>query len=235
METVLRPAQAASYVIGADVSARTLERAKIRVRFDAKDERAAEYARLQTGQLITEVEDDQRQWVRDLVMRAVTEGRTAQETARDIRERIGLHSRQIAALDRYRLDLQQAEVPSDKIARLVQKYADGLRRQRADLIARTELLKAVNEGKLAQIREGLTQGTIPRDRTFRQWILTDDERLCTDLCLPMSEADVGVVPIDQPWTLPDGRMVFNPTDSHPNCRCTFAIRLKQPGHEVNAT
>ena len=222
----IKPAMIESYLQGGKVADRQLRGQGIAVRFDVMDIRAEQWADRFSGQLITEITADQRQGVSDLIARAQREGRTPHETARDIRQSIGLQSRQIAARDKYRSQLVTQETPPEKINRLVDKYERALLRYRAETIARNELLRATHEGQLQLVREGLSTGAIDATRTSRRWIVTPDDRLDTELCLPMSEPDQGDVPADEPWVLPDGREVWIPQESHINCRCSWSLVTK---------
>lgn len=222
----IKPAMIESYLQGGKVADRQLRGQGIAVRFDVMDIRAEQWADRFSGQLITEITADQRQGVSDLIARAQREGRTPHETARDIRQSIGLQSRQIAARDKYRSQLITQETPPEKINRLVDKYERALLRYRAETIARNELLRATHEGQLQLVREGLSTGAIDATRTSRRWIVTPDDRLDTELCLPMSEPDQGDVPADEPWVLPDGREVWIPQESHINCRCSWSLVTK---------
>lgn len=227
----IKPAMIESYLQGGKVADRQLRGQGITVRFDVMDIRAEQWAERFSASLVTEITTDQRQGISDLIARAQREGRTPQETARDIRQSIGLQSRQIAARDKYRSQLLAAETPPEKVDRLVDKYEQALLRYRSETIARNELLRSTHEGQLQLVREGLASGMIDRNRTSRRWIVTPDDRLDTELCLPMSEPDQGDVPADEPWVLPDGREAWIPQDSHVNCRCSFSLVTKHEGND----
>ena len=225
----LKPAMIESYLQGGKVADRQLRGQGISIRFDVMNIRAEQWAERVSGQLSTESTPDPRQGVSDLIARAQREGRTPHETARDIRQSIGLQSRQIAARDKYRATLVDAETLPDKVNRLVDKYEQALLRYRSETIARNELLRSTHEGQLQLVREGLGSGLINATRTSRRWIVTPDDRLDTELCLPMSEPDQGDVPADAPWILPDGREVWIPQDAHVGCRCSFSLFTKHAG------
>lgn len=227
----LKPGMRTAYLAGAKDADKKFRSDGVAISFNAMNLRAEEWASRYSGRLITEITEDQRVGVSRLVEAAQRDGRTPQETARDIRNIVGLHSRQVTALERYRASLVADGTPPEKVARLTDKYSMALLRQRSMVIARTELLRATHEGQVQLAREGIIQGAIDKSRTFKQWIVTDDDLLDTELCLPMSEPDLGEVRIDEAWTLPDGREAWTPQDSHPNCRCTFAMIVKHDDDE----
>lgn len=226
LQDAAKPSMRQSYKRGAEVTNGKLTRAGINIRFSVMDPRAEEWAQRASSDLIVQITDEQRRNVREIIAEAHRDGVSPQDTAARIRQNVGLTERQMNAVARYGQRLVDQELPSDKISRLLDKYSDALLRQRSETIARTELLRAANEGQLQTVREGIKQNKIEVRRTFRQWIVTDDDRLDTEICLPMSEPEAGEVRIDQPWVLPDGREVFNPTDSHPNCRCSWNLEIK---------
>jgi SPP1 gp7 family putative phage head morphogenesis protein len=90
---------------------------------------------------------------------------------------------------------------------------------RAELIARTETLRASNEGQqeawLQAVDVGLLTGT-----ENREWIVTPDDRLCL-ICEPM---DGQTVALDEAFELEDGTKIDVPP-AHPRCRCTMGISL----------
>lgn len=227
----LKPEMIDAYLQGGKVADRQLRGQGIAIRFDVMDIRAEQWAERFSAQLVTEITADQRQGISDLIARAQREGRTPHETAVSIQQSVGLQSRQIVARDKYRATLVSEETPPDKVNRLVDKYERALLRYRSETIARNELLRSTHEGQLQLVREGLASGMIDRNRTSRRWIVTPDDRLDTELCLPMSEPDQGDVPADEPWILPDGREVWIPQDSHVNCRCSFSLFTKHAGDD----
>lgn len=229
----IKPAMIESYLQGGKVADRQLRGQGVTIRFDVMEIRAEQWAERFSGQLITEITADQRRGVSDLIARAQREGRTPHETARDIQQSIGLQSRQIAARDNYRAQLVASETPPEKIDRLVGKYEQALLRYRSETIARNELLRSTHEGQLQLVREGLASGMIDPTRTSRRWIVTPDDRLDTEICLPMSEPDQGDVPADEPWILPDGREVWIPQDAHVNCRCSWSLFTKNSSDTEN--
>ena len=87
---------------------------------------------------------------------------------------------------------------------------------RADKIARTETMRASNEGLLetwAQAEEaGILTGT-----EQKEWITTPDDRLCP-VCEPLDGVNVA---LDGTFSV-DGAEIDAPP-AHPNCRCTMGL------------
>lgn len=229
LNRLVQPELHESYMLGAKEGQRQLTAAKSEIRFNVMDPKAAEWAKRSTGKLITEVVDDQKKMVADLVQRANLEGRTYQETAKDIRNFIGLHSRQVTAVENYYDGLIRSGTDPFKADRLAEKYGAQLLRYRSETIARHELLTATHEGQLQTVRESIMQGRLDPNRTFRVWNVAKDERLC-ELCAPMDGQEV---PADQPFMTEDGTALWIPQEIHIQCRCDFSLVTKHPDEGDN--
>lgn len=88
--------------------------------------------------------------------------------------------------------------------------------ERAEVIARTEAMRAANEGQQQlwsqAVEEGLLTGT-----EEKEWIVTPDDRLCP-LCEPL---DGKTVPLKDEFETEQGKIDGPPL--HPRCRCTLGL------------
>ncbi len=102
----------------------------------------------QTDELIRQITSSTQDAVQAALINAIETGRGTAEAADDVIAAIGLLPRQVAALDRYRQQLiAEARVKASRIEVLVDRYRARLLRQRADNIARTSMMDAVNAGR----------------------------------------------------------------------------------------
>jgi SPP1 gp7 family putative phage head morphogenesis protein len=113
--------------------------------------------------------------------------------------------------------LEQAFEGDFDVDQLTQDIADAIGDdERADLIARTETMRASNEGQQEAwdqaVEEGLLTGT-----ERQEWIVTPDDRLCP-ICEPMD----GVVTDLDGYFDVDGDQIDGPP-AHPRCRCTIGL------------
>lgn len=206
----------AAYLRGASQGVPALSRIGVQLRFDVMNPHAAQFAATASSQLITSINDSQRDAVRALVEGAVGTGRTVQETARDIRNVVGLRPDQVDALGKFRERLAGRDLTIDQVEGKVERYAKALLKQRGELIARTEILTAANRGQLELWREARRDGKL--DNTWlKQWILTPDELLC-QYCEPMDDFPVG---LNESFASELGDVEHPPL--HPNCRCTLGL------------
>jgi SPP1 gp7 family putative phage head morphogenesis protein len=201
----------------ADTAVGILERSpKIRVvgAFDVTNPRATEWIRQHSAELVTQISVESKQAIRDLVARAYTEGIPAQTLGRMIRSSIGLTTRQARAVANMRARMIADGKKADQIEKVTERYAARLLRRRAEMIARTELIKAETQGQLELWRQQAEAGNIDRNLAGVRWIVTPDDRLCPE-CEPLDEVVVGLGE-----TFPGG---VEGSPLHPNCRCTVAL------------
>lgn len=112
----------------------------------------------------------------------------------------------------------------DKIESMTDSYRDRLLNERADNIARTETLRAANEGQRLLWQDAVAQGQLDSQRMIREWVLTPDDRLC-ELCAKMI-GDRAVTEIDGTFNFPETGEIDGPP-GHPRCRCTHVLRRRE--------
>lgn len=144
-----------------------------------------------------------RQSIRDIVRSGFEESRTIPQMARDIRQFVGLTSKQHGAVLRYRQGLVEAGLKQDRINDLVQRRTARMLRQRTLNIARTESITAANAGQQEVWREARRQGLWNDARMRRFWLTTPDDRLCS-VCLQIPGMNPDGVRLDEPFQTPVG-------------------------------
>lgn len=221
--------------------------AGIGMAFDRTNPAARAWAEARAAELVTEVTGETRASIRAIIARAFSDQIPPREAARLLRKVVGLTSRQAWAVIEVRFQLQEAapgalvragavkvRVPRDGaspsfIARVAAAYSDRLIRQRALLIARTETMRASNEGQrqlwLQARQAGLLTGT-----ERREWIVTPDDRLC-ERCEAMEGQLRG---LDEPFEDPlTGEQALAPP-LHPNCRCAMGLAAAETAERAVA-
>ena len=202
----------------------------IQPRLDLVNRHAVEWAQTRSTDLVTEVERDTRDAIRTAVVESVSgTGKTVRDVARELRDVVGLHSRQQRAVSAFREKMTNqltdkhprwsADRLAEEVNRKTSRYGDALLRYRSEVIARTEVVRAESEGQLTLWKEAKAQGLLDPDRTVRVWITTPDDRL-DEAC---EEMDGEEVALDEPWIVGDGRSIMVPQEIHPQCL---------PGHTV---
>lgn len=192
--------------------------------FDKTNPEARQWAAEKSAELIRDISEQTREGIRSILTRTFDErSLTARDAAKLIRPLVGLTPRDSNAVYSRWSDLIAGGRSFDDAARAATKYADSLIRGRASTIARTESIRAANEGQRQLWDQAIARGDL-NGREQREWIVTPDDRLC-EFC---QELDGQIVGIRDEFTLPDGSRVDGPP-AHPNCRC--AQGLTNPDEE----
>lgn len=191
------------------------QEANIDIDWDVFAEDAVEFAKEHSSRLIKAITEQQRKAVRAIVANGVRGGEPPIDVARAVRDVVGLDPRLATAVQNYRASLvAQGRDPKDVAAR-ASAYARRLVAYRSRTIARTETLWANNMGRSRVWVAARDTGLLTTE-AVRRWSTSRDERTCP-ICAPMNGA---LAPLDGYWTLPNGKQVQIPNESHPNCRCS---------------
>jgi len=137
-----------------------------------------------------------------VIRRGVMAGVNPRDTAREVRDTLGLTQRQELAVMNYRRQLEQdpggslrralRDKRSDRlimrlaregtgldkaqIDKLVQRYRERYVKHRSEVIARTESIRALNLSEYALWDEQVRQGLVDAGDLKRFWVYTRDER-----------------------------------------------------------
>jgi len=120
-------------------------------------------------------------------------------------------------------------LPSDLVARITGRYADGLLKLRGDVIARTETMAALGQSQEAAYEQALAKGAVRADQIEGTWHTAGDNRV-RDSHEGMNGQKVGW---KQPFTSPSGAMLLYPGDTSLgagpeevcNCRCWRELKI----------
>lgn len=234
----LRDAMLAALVAGAQAAARHARNrggfkvAKApgsSVSFSLPNPEAERWAAEESSRLIVQITEETRAAIRVIVAQSFARGVPVAEVARQIRPLIGLTEAGAEAVQNLVARILAnpggkvwagnmairvpREVTWDFLAKWMSRYSDYLLNRRAISIARTEVIRAANEGQLQLWRKSVREGWLRGDE-LKQWITTPDERLC-----PECEALEGeAVPLEQEFSSGDMAPPL-----HPQCRCTMGL------------
>lgn len=112
-----------------------------------------------------------------------------------------------------------------QIDKMVAAYARKYRKFRAQMIARTEAMRALNMGTQDAFRQAAEAGKVQEHLIRRFWRVASDERTC-DICEPIPDMNSEGVTLAGPFATPEGGTFLPPM--HPNCRCHVFIRVLEP-------
>lgn len=189
--------------------------------FDPIGTRAVEWSTSRAKDLIAETGELNREAIRGLISDSLSKGETLAELSSRVNESIGLRPDQLESVNNLYANLSNAK-PGDVISagelrieipdsgpteafmsQNAGEYVSLLRSQRADLIARTESSRALQEGKRELWMQAQDQGHLPDDQ-LRTWIANTDRH---------EELDGQEVGLDEDFDPP-----IEPGEE-PNCLC----------------
>lgn len=166
--------------------------------FNYLNPEAVAWAESRAAELVVELSAERRAALNALIIRAFREGIPPMKLSRIIRPMIGLHSRWALAVDNYhRRLLDQGHNPLNA-QMAAETYAQRLVRSRAQTIARTESLRASNQGRYSSWQMARTLGYISADAK-KKWSISPN-RVCPR-CLPLRNRMVGLDEDFVPGTL----------------------------------
>lgn len=183
----------------------------VRFTFNDKAPDARKAAEDNAASMVTDISAETEANIRSLIADAIESKLSPYEAAQEIHDLIGLTAAQGQAAQKYRDELEASGLTADKVEAKVEEYADELLTARAETIARTEIMEALNAGQDAAWAQAQEAGLLSEDAE-KEWITTPDETLCPEC----NDMDGETVPIGQEF--PDGDPPL-----HPNCRCTVGI------------
>lgn len=193
--------------------------------FNYISERATAYAQTRSGQLVTAIDQSNRLAIRQAITQAITGQKTVDQTARSLRQIVGLHPRWARAVDRFNdtnfRRLVREGFSTDKAAdmadSMTEKYRRKLIRRRAEMIARTEVQQAQNFGREASWAATERAGLVDA-RAEKEWVTAPMGSRYGPPC----EECQSLRGTRVPWngSFANGRSM---PPAHPNCRCTAVL------------
>lgn len=213
-------------------------------------------ARQQAADLVVAVRDSTRKAVRHIVTSSVRGRYTPAQAARLIANVVGLDPRRAQALANYEAAMRQVvegrasrstlrragmRLPDTRrgVDHAVSRYSSRLLRDRAETIARTEVMRAANRGLQESWAEAARHGLMDVHVVRREWVVTYDDRTC-EACAPMGGQVVGFdAPFVSSLRRVGGEDVPAPVPTttvtpplHPRCRCTMILLMDWTGTAV---
>jgi GNAT superfamily N-acetyltransferase len=188
-------------------------------------QRATDYASTRSATLVRQIDESNRLAIREVISRAFTEPRTVDETARTLRQIVGLHPRWARAVERFNeknlvrlvregMSSRQAQETANA---MTERYRKKLIRRRAEMIARTEIQQAQNYARQTSWEATESLGLVdPRsEKELRTALATSRYGPPCDECAPLNGSRV-------PWNgvFENGKSM---PPFHPNCRCTAVL------------
>jgi Phage Mu protein F like protein len=152
----------------------------------------------------------------ELIDAVLSLGLSAPQTGKLLGALVALTGRQQAMLvHQMQAQLSEEGIAQTQIVHTTLARANVMAQLRADTIARTETIRAVEAGKQAAWSAMAEAGALPVG--FRRvWITAQDERVCP-ICAPIPDAYPDGVGLHAPFNTSVGPVLSPP--AHPLCRC----------------
>ena len=219
----IQPTMLAGYLRGAEFAVDRMAQVQISVSLEMVNPHAVAWASSHTPQLADDLVKGGAENIQRLIQEAVEDGIPPKATARRIRDHIGLTAPDSRTLRRFIRSLRDEGVSPSRIEMRASRMAMSMIRRRAETIARTETMRALNMGQLGSWKEAQARRLIPTDAR-RRYVVTWDEVLC-----PFCERLAGSTALidGTVWSI-EGEVVmtgFTGPVAHPNCRCTTVLVL----------
>lgn len=186
--------------------------------FNLKHPEAEAWARRYAARLVEGLTQETQRAMADAIAEMIRRQIPPEQGARLLRQMLGLTRPYARAVVNFQSDLRERGYADSYIQSKADEYSRRLLNHRARTVARTETLRALQEGQRQGYQQAVEQGVLVKDRTRRQWVTANDERVCP-ICGPM---DGQLTTLDEPWQTAVGPL-DKPTDSHPQCRCAVVL------------
>jgi hypothetical protein len=241
---------------------RNASRGEVVISYDMTNDGAVRAMRENQLRLVREVSDQQRRAMRTAMQGGIERGLNPIDQARAFRDSIGLTARQQAAVDNYRRLLETNDpealnralrdrrfdratarairnnepLTRQQIDNMVARYRERAVKHRAEVIARTESLRAVHQGTFGMFKQAVEQGSLTNNELVREWNTAGDERVRTlestsGKTSHSSMHGQTVRGLEEPFTSGGGSKLLYPGDpSAPGydtiqCRCAVGVRM----------
>jgi hypothetical protein len=220
------------------------------VAFDMTNRWAVSRTTQNSLRLIRDVTQEQRQTIRDALADAVEQGLNPRQAAVMLRDSIGLTPAQQEYVSNYRQSLQdgsaraldyelrdrrydaatrRGDLTDSQIETMTSRYQQRLLNYRAEVIARTESMRAVHEGATDMWRQATASGDVDSDSVVRTWRTSHDGRVrASHRAMDGQQASLGDafrtgdgVELEYPGD-PDA-----PPEESIQCRCVVVTRIRR--------
>ena len=235
------------YVTSATQTAKYLERTTgLVVDYNQEHVRATKYLQENNFRLVQNLSGEQTAVLRAALVEANRAGQNPRVTARQMMDNLGLTPRQQAAVANYRRLLEAGsaralrlalhdkriknikDLSPEQIDKMVASYRARYIRYRAEVVARTEALRAVHAGVIEMYDQAIETGVLPPQELQRKWFTARDSRVRGHHVSMHGQ----LRPVNKPFVSGQGNLLMYPGDpSAPasdvvQCRCVVTTRFR---------
>ncbi|MGO5158678.1 MULTISPECIES: phage minor head protein [unclassified Bilifractor] len=186
-----------------------------------------------TAKLVTKINDQQQQALKDVIAYGKLQKMGADELSKYLRPLVGLNSPQAMANAKYYQTMKaklaeehprmKPENIEKKARHMAQMYGEKQHRDRAKMIAQTELVNVYNSGSHYAIMQAISDGYI--DAVTKTWVTARSDRVCAG-CAALEGV---TIPVDDYFAFRGIRVLY-PT-AHPRCKCVVEYNINEQKKE----
>lgn len=224
------------------------------VNFDMINERAVRAMRENQLRLVQGLVQGQRDTLRTALLDGQLRGANPIETARVIRDSLGLTPYQMRVIENYRRALEtgssnaldralrdhrfdrtveaalrgERSLTPERIDRMVERYRERWVKYRAEVVGRTEALRATHQGNQAMYQQAVDEGLLDPFSLERKWVPARDARVRDSHQIMRGQ----IRDLNQPFESGLGNLLRYPGDPNAppedtvQCRCALATRVR---------
>lgn len=204
--------EAVTALVANEVAEQLSKKLDVVVTYDGTNERAVAQLRANRARMVQGLREEARDAITDVLVEGTSAGANPRQQAQGIRDSIGLtpkqaewvrsYRRRLETLDRGALGMELRDarfdgtvrraidegkpLPAKRVDQLVDRYYQRALRYRAEVIARTETLRAVHEGDEAMFAQVTEDGTLDKDLIVDTWHSRSGDPRTRDSHAPMN-------------------------------------------------
>lgn len=191
--------------------------------FDLQHQGANSFLSWYTPDKITGVTSQIRDVIGSVIQGGFKNGVDVYYQANAIKYMVGLSGPQAVAYSNRADFLRTQGFSNDKVQSMMESWSQKAIKYRATVIARTESLRAANQGQKVLWEDAQHDGLLDPSSTSQVWIATPDDREC-EIC---SALDGKTVDLDGSWTSNISGVTEDSPPIHTSCRCAMGLDFSQ--------
>lgn len=189
-------------------------------RLDLSNPFLVNFINTQTASKLTDLDEKTKEIIRDGVRKSFSNRITPNKIAKEILDQIKLSSKENEELIQLQLELEKQGITKTKIVAKIESQRKSLLKEKALMIAATEVRIAHDSCQLAIWKYELSNDFFDEKTTFQVW---QTDRSPCPMCKKMEGKKIK---INDKWVLPNGQRVDVPSESHLGCLCTMTLDFK---------
>ena len=187
--------------------------------FDVTNPYTTRWIRSHSAELVALISEQARESIRRVISLAYISGESPIQTAQQLKTMVGLLPRETMWVRNHQERLIAQNLPRDAVRRSTEAYVKRVLRERGERIARTEVIRANETGRLHAWKVARDEGLIDVG-AMKRWqsgVVDPTCKICRDL-------HGQIVPLDEPFYSNVLKRAVLAPPAHPHCRCSTSLK-----------